>query len=211
MIKYWNNLEINLLRKNYKLSWNRLFELFPNRNKVSLTLKLSRLNLKRGFGDRKGSKNSNYIDGRTNNKYYCIDCNKEISRQSAVYGQARCKNCSTKNDWQTSKKFKSRDFSLENHPNWQGGISFEPYPIGWTDTLKESIRQRDNHICQNPECNMTQEENKRALDVHHTDYDKSNLNTGNLISLCHSCHTKTNFNRNYWYAYYKYIIKEQYE
>jgi len=31
---------------------------------------------------------------------------------------------------------------------WQGGKSFEPYTIDWTETLKRSIRERDHYICQ---------------------------------------------------------------
>lgn len=30
------------------------------------------------------------------------------------------------------------------------------------------------------------------------DYDKDNLDPNNLISLCNSCHAKTNKNRDYW-------------
>ena len=30
----------------------------------------------------------------------------------------------------------------ELSPTWDGGKSFEPYPISWTDDLKESIRKR---------------------------------------------------------------------
>ena len=39
----------------------------------------------------KGKRNFNYIDGRTNRQYYCIDCCKEISCQSM-----RCQSCETK-------------------------------------------------------------------------------------------------------------------
>jgi len=31
---------------------------------------------------------------------------------------------------------------------WQGGISFKPYTIDWTETLKRAIRERDKYICQ---------------------------------------------------------------
>ncbi len=37
----------------------------------------------------------------------------------------------------------------------------------------------------------------RYLD-NHIDYNKKNSNLNNLITLCGSCHTKTNTNRNYW-------------
>ena len=37
----------------------------------------------------------------------------------------------------------------------------------------------------------------------HIDYDKDNLDPKNLISLCKSCHMKTNHNRAYWINYFK--------
>ncbi len=79
---------------------------------------------------------------------------------------------------------------------WQGGIYKNPYPNNWTKLLKESIRLRDKHKCQL--CNKHQDNFKRRLDVHHIDYNKQNCNPKNLISLCRSCHIKTNVNRKYW-------------
>lgn len=102
-----------------------------------------------------------------------------------------------------SKKHKeelSRAKRGENNWNWKGGISFEPYPLDWTDDLKEAIRKRDNHICQL--CGIHQDELKEKLHCHHVDYDKDNLNPENLISLCRSCHIKTNYNRKYWINYF---------
>jgi len=87
----------------------------------------------------------------------------------------------------------------EKNYNWKGGKSFEPYPLDWTETLRRVIRTRDNHICQL--CGIHQEELKgyfKKLDIHHIDYDKDNLDPKNLISLCRSCHQKTNYNREYW-------------
>lgn len=80
------------------------------------------------------------------------------------------------------------------HPNWQGGTSFEPYIIDWTETLRQSIRERDHYTCQI--CGMPQSD--KAYCVHHIDYDKKNCNPNNLITLCRSCHTKTNTKREYW-------------
>lgn len=87
---------------------------------------------------------------------------------------------------------------------WKGGISFFPYPLGWIETLRDSIRQRDNFTCQ--ECYIHQDELDgfhKKLAVHHIDYDKNNLNPDNLIILCDSCHSKTNINRSYWMNYFK--------
>ena len=89
----------------------------------------------------------------------------------------------------------------EKGSNWQGGKSFEPYSTDWTEDLKESIRKRDNYICQ--ECGIHQDELNKKLDCHHIDYDKDNLDSKNLITLCRSCHMKTNGNRDYWTNYFK--------
>lgn len=96
-----------------------------------------------------------------------------------------------------------RKHSGENNPNWQGGISGEPlYNRDWNEELKEKIRQRDDYQCQ--ECFTIQSKLKRKLHIHHIDYDKENCDPNNLISLCHSCHVKTNNkNREKWIEYFK--------
>lgn len=91
---------------------------------------------------------------------------------------------------------------------WKGGLSFEPYPLGWTKIFKEQIRKRDNFTCQ--KCNKKQSELKgffKKLHVHHIDYNKQNCKENNLITLCSNCHRKTNTNRDYWFAYFKYIME----
>jgi len=90
--------------------------------------------------------------------------------------------------------------SGDKNPQWLGGLSFEPYSPEFNDKLKEEIRKRDNHTCQ--ECNYTEEQLGYTLSVHHIDYDKKNNDKTNLISLCNSCHQKTNFNRENWIDYY---------
>ena len=87
------------------------------------------------------------------------------------------------------------------------GIPYEhtEYGAGFNKQLKEEIRERDNYRCQNKDCNCTQKENGKQLDVHHIDYDKKNCNPDNLTSLCIKCHRKTNSNRDYWFAYFTYL------
>jgi hypothetical protein len=87
--------------------------------------------------------------------------------------------------------------------NWADGASRKGYGLDWTKTLKRSIRERDNYVCQ--ECSGLQED--VAHDVHHIDYDKKNCNPDNLVTLCRSCHIKTNKNRKYWVEYFKVIRK----
>ena len=91
--------------------------------------------------------------------------------------------------------------TLDLCPNWKGGKSFEPYPLGWNKTHKEQIRFRDGYKCQI--CGCSEVENIRKLSVHHIDYDKNNIELNNLISICIKCHSKTNFNREYWLKYFK--------
>lgn len=95
------------------------------------------------------------------------------------------------------------DFKMEKHPQWQGGKSFEIYPKEFNKNLKKFIKIRDNYKCQDPNCNK----NYKKLHIHHIDYDKKNNNQENLITLCNSCHAKTNHgNRSNWIEYYKNII-----
>lgn len=91
-------------------------------------------------------------------------------------------------------------YSGENHPNWKGGQ--KDYPYKFNHTLKELIRKRDNYICQL--CHK--EQNGQRLDIHHINYNRYDLRVINLISLCMSCHRKTNFNREYYIELFDYII-----
>ncbi len=84
------------------------------------------------------------------------------------------------------------------------GLSPRGYPAGWINTLKESIRERDGHACRL--CGKSQEDNARLLSTHHIDYDKENLDPRNLLSLCMSCHSKTNRDRARWTRYFKTMI-----
>ena len=150
-------------------------------------------------------KKQNY---RKNNR--CINCDKIIS-----YKATRCGSCSQMGHIVSSnarkkmgKGQKNRFKNPKNHWNWQGGKSFEPYPLGWNNTFKEQIRYRDKYKCQL--CGCHEVECNRKLDVHHIDYDKENLNPNNLISLCKFCHMKTNWNREYYYAYFIFIKEGNY-
>ena len=119
---------------------------------------------------------------------------KKLYQNNPLYKQKlRIANLGKKASLETRQKM-SLATRLKNHWNWQGGKSFEPYTVEWKNTLKRSIRERDKYVCQI--CSIQQ--NDIAFDVHHIDYDKKNCNPNNLITLCHSCHTKTGKNRNYW-------------
>lgn len=86
------------------------------------------------------------------------------------------------------------EFSGENHPAWNGGSSFEEYGVEFNQALKDKIRARDNYECQL----CGKKENGKQHITHHIDYDKTNNKPENLILLCNSHHSKTNYNRQYW-------------
>lgn len=81
----------------------------------------------------------------------------------------------------------------DTHPNWKGGISFEPYCQKFNIKLKERIRERDNRTCQL----CGEKENGKKLACHHVHYDKPNCNP-DLISLCNRCNIKANYKRDYY-------------
>jgi len=82
----------------------------------------------------------------------------------------------------------------DKNGSWKGGISSNPYASSFTEQLKSEIRQRDKFVCR--VCNG------RGWDVHHIDYDKHNSDKNNLVTLCRSCHMKTNFNRDVWMRFF---------
>ncbi|MEK6936258.1 MAG: HNH endonuclease signature motif containing protein [Nanoarchaeota archaeon] len=92
----------------------------------------------------------------------------------------------------------------ENNPNWNNGSSFEPYAPEFNKDLKQQILERDNYICQNPNCAHL----SKKLHIHHIDYDKKNNKLKNLIVLCINCHMKTNSkkSRKYYVEFYQNII-----
>ena len=96
--------------------------------------------------------------------------------------------------WNKGKKCKR--WKGKNNPNWNNGSSLEEYSDEFNKRLKRKIRNRENFSCKI--CNKTEKELKRRLDIHHIDYNKKNNNENNLVALCHKCHMKTNYRRNYW-------------
>ena len=137
----------------------------------------------------KGKNNPNYIHGKTIVNT-CAKCGKEISCHAI-----HCGSCAKK------KFHNNRSVKGNKNPNWRGGYSPAPYPKEFNDKLKELIRIRDNHTCQI--CGKRIVNGKHKLSVHHIDYDKTNCSLSNLISLCKSCHSKTNVRREYWKKYFK--------
>lgn len=109
--------------------------------------------------------------------------------KTGIYSEDRLK--------QMSEFMKARVGEKAN--NWRGGLSFEPYSSEFNNQLKYKIRERDNFTCQ--KCGK--KENGKAHDCHHKNYNKKDSRPENLITLCLSCHMKTNYNREYWQNYFE--------
>jgi len=139
--------------------------------------------------DRKGEKSPIFSQVTLVCKY----CNKKYSVKKSHKDKSKFCSMKCRNKWQSIR------MSKENHPLWNNGKSYEPYPINFDKKLKNKIRERDNHTCQ--ECNI--KEKNKSHDIHHIDYNKNNSKETNLILLCASCHTKTNFKRKDWILYFK--------
>lgn len=75
--------------------------------------------------------------------------------------------------------------------------------------FKQYIKSRENFKC--ILCGMEEHLLKIKLHIHHIDYDKMNNNKNNCCSLCVYCHTKTNFNREYWTYFFQSLLKEKYD
>ena len=98
-----------------------------------------------------------------------------------------------------SKKCRYEAQTGKLNPAWRGGISFEPYCFRFNEQLKEYVRQKFNRKC--VLCGIS--ENGEKLSVHHVDYNKLQGCQGHtwvLVPLCHSCHSKTGYNRWHWFS-----------
>lgn len=129
--------------------------------------------------------------------YKCSEETKQkISKNNGRYWKGKKHSEKTKMKISQSRKGKLKG---SNNPNWRSGSSFEPYCQLFNNDFKERCRDFWGRKC--GICGCTEEEQKRKMYVHHINYDKKtccNITTPLFISLCLSCHIKTNYNRRYW-------------
>lgn|SRR3990167_2303241 len=156
-------------------------------------LKLASKGNKNALGYRFSDEQKAKIKGRYKGKKLSIEIRKKMTL--AQIGNTKFKGKTHRQE--TKDKIAFAQTGNKNHA-WLGGKSFEPYTTDWTNTLRRSIRERDFYTCQ--VCKEPQGDT--ALSIHHIDYDKQNNDTKNLISLCTSCHIKTNTNRETWKQFF---------
>lgn len=119
------------------------------------------------------------------------------------------------NDWQQGYRCRKcagikqsiKQSGIGNHM-WKGGISCEPYCPIWSDKeYKNDIKERDDHRCLNPCCSKID----KRLHIHHINYNKKDCAPSNLITLCGSCNSKANKDREWHQAWYKAIMYRRYK
>lgn len=72
--------------------------------------------------------------------------------------------------------------------------------------FKDIIKYRDGFVCLNPDCWGT----VNKLSIHHIDYNKKSCELGNLITLCASCNTRANKDREWHTSWYRAILNNRY-
>jgi hypothetical protein len=86
-------------------------------------------------------------------------------------------------------------------------IACEPYCDAWADKeYKESIKERDGYKCLNPTCLC----NSKRLGIHHINYNKKDCAPLNLITLCTSCNSRANSDRDWHKSWYQAVINKRY-
>lgn len=133
-------------------------------------------------------------------------CKKSIKEISGYFG---CRE-TTVYQYLQNHNIKLREYpNGEKHHCWKGGKSFEPYDKRFNNIFKRRIRKRDNQVCML--CSIHREKLNKSLTVHHVNYDKKLSIPQNCLSLCNSCHTKTNFNREHWIKFFQSLLSKKYD
>ena len=135
----------------------------------------------------------------------CKNCHNVFFIKSEGKARMFCSNSCFRKYWSISHMGENNNMygmAGDLSPNWLGGISFAPYSKNFNSTLKYLIRKRDNYECQL----CSKKENGRKHHIHHIDYNKLNFTSLNLISLCISCHMKTNYKRKKWIQKLKFLM-----
>lgn len=104
-----------------------------------------------------------------------------------------------------------RKLSGENNHCWKGGISFEPYCVKFNKEFKERVRSFFGRKC--VVCGMGEADLGYSVFVHHVNYDKGvccNNNIPLFVTLCNTCHGRTNKNREQWEETFTALIREEY-
>lgn len=172
----------------------KMSKLHKGKNNPFYGRKHSKEEIEKMLESRKGYRHSEETKKKISLANKGIRCSEEAKIKISLANKGRPKHS------EEVKKRMSENRKGEKCYIWKGGKSFEPYGLDFNNELKEQIRKQDGYRCQ--ECFRHQNELKRKLDIHHIDFVKKHNNAANLISLCNSCHSQTNFDRDKWINYF---------
>jgi hypothetical protein len=143
----------------------------------------------------------------------CGNCKKEIKIYPYYFIRNEHNFC--KNNYKCYSKWISGNRCGEKNTNYIHGQSNKPYNLKFDRRFKNYIRKRDHYRCQYPGCKITQKKHlklyNQKLHVHHIDYDKSHADELRSITLCNIHNIKVNKDRDYWFAYFSYILGKMYK
>ena len=206
--KLFTEKEIILIKRLYLTKLSKEIGIILNRTESSIQHKANRLGLHK-------SKEFYSIHPKMKRRLFSSKNNpiykegikakiKKIKRERFDSGRIKLGGIALKSSLGLTKK--------ENHPNWKGGISFEPYDSNFDVDFCEIIRERDKRICFI--CGKTEEKElekiNQRLCIHHIDYNKKNTIEKNCVSLCNSCHAKTHYRRIEWVLFFRLKMIERY-
>jgi hypothetical protein len=176
---------------------NRTGSIFSKEQKNLISQKLKDIkksdnhknNMKKSFTDDRRKKYAEFL--KINNPMF----NEEVRKKVSLKQKGR--------QVKESTKIKLMKYCGPLNSRWKGGISDEGYCDLWKDKeYKKEIKKRDFNTCLNPECSKK----CNKIVIHHINYDKKDCNPLNLITICSSCNSKANSDREWHKAWYNAIL-----
>jgi len=138
----------------------------------------------------------------------CQNCGKEfeeyeyrIKDNRGIYCSKRCQNIAF-----------GESVKGDKNPLWRGGVSFEPYCPKFNNEFRSRVRTYFEYKCLL--CGKSQKENGKKLCVHHVNYKKEACCDEDIpryfVTLCVSCHAKTNNNREKYQKQFEKMIEKRF-
>jgi len=154
---------------------------------------------------------NNKIEMNLNSRKYNLK-NKDYMKNYRINNKCRIKkyNREYKKEYYANNKDKINEEKKERRIRLRilKPILYKPYKSHGKEysenwyRLRKEIYKRDGWICKECDIHCTTK-GKTKIQCHHIDYNVNNNDSKNLITLCASCHMKTNFKRENWTNYFK--------